>query len=675
MSSRIVFIDSHIANYQSLIVQLPQNTEAILLEAERDGIEQILAALQGKTNLDAIDIISHGSPGIITLGSGVLNNDNLNDYKEQLAQIGQHLTDGGDILLYGCEVAQGETGQRFIEQLSLLTGADVAASTNLTGATELGGDWMLDAWMGTIQTKAMRFSYDDVLASNGEFRVNTTVTSNQQSPTITALKDGGFVVSWQSSDGSGYGIYGQRYNADGTVRGAEFRINTTVASDQQSPTIAALEDGGFVVSWHSFGQDGSDWGIYAQRYNADGTVRGAEFRVNTTVASTQDYPTITALADGGFVVSWESWNQDGIYYGIYGQRYNADGTVRGAEFRVNTTTADSQNAPTITALADGGFVVSWMSLSQDSSGWGIYAQRYNADGTVRGAEFRVNTTVASSQQSPTITALADGGFVVSWQSDWQDSSGRGIYAQRYNADGTVRGAEFRVNTTVASDQQSPTITALADGGFVVSWESWNQDGSGYGIYAQRYNADGTVRGAEFLVNTTVANNQYDPTITALADGGFVVSWMSLNQDGSGWGIYAQRYDAPVNTAPTNINLNNTHIFENSPVGTVIGTLTSTDVDNSTGFTYALVSDTGDTDNASFIINGDKLLLNTPVDYEIKNSYSIRIETTDTGGLSFEKTLTISIDNVNEAPTGTATASLPNGTEDTPYTVNVSDLLA
>ncbi len=205
MSNRIVFIDSHIANHQSLIAQLPQGTQAIILDAYRDGIEQILVALQGKANLDAIDILSHGSPGTITLGSGVLSNDNLDDYAEQLAQIGMHLKHDGDILLYGCEVAKGAIGQEFIEQLSLLTGADVAASTTLTGATELGGDWTLDAQIGAIQAKAMQLSYEGVLVSINGTSSNDTFYNNAYYDTII----GGFgndTVVFQGSM-AGYEFY------------------------------------------------------------------------------------------------------------------------------------------------------------------------------------------------------------------------------------------------------------------------------------------------------------------------------------------------------------------------------------------------------------------------------------------------------------------------------------
>ncbi|NOT71807.1 MAG: hypothetical protein HOP09_11175 [Hyphomicrobium sp.] len=140
-----------------------------------------------------------------------------------------------------------------------------------------------------------------------------------------------------------------------TPIGNDIQVNTTTANDQLYSSVTALADGGFVVTWTSLGQDGSGWGIYGQRYTAAGAASGPEFQVNTATASDQLYSSVTALADGGFVVTWTSF--DGSGWGIYGQRYTAAGAASGTEFRVNTATANDQSYSSVTALADGGFVV------------------------------------------------------------------------------------------------------------------------------------------------------------------------------------------------------------------------------------------------------------------------------------------------------------------------------
>jgi Ca2+-binding RTX toxin-like protein len=536
----------------------------------------------------------------------------------------------------------------------------------------------------------------------GETLVNSTAVGYEKEwPAIAALSDGGYVVTWMSldQDGSGWGIYAQRYNSLGDTVGGETLINTTTANEEWYPAITGLSDGGYVVTWMSDGKDGYSWGIYAQRYDKLGATVGGETLVNSTaVGYEQAYPAITALSDGGYVVTWMSNDQDGFNWDIYAQRFDAGGhavgsvqgdasantlhftgtqsvellgaggddTLQGGngndvldggngsdlvvlgdaqaaltwalgadgslwlngagsgsdrllsveqvqsgdgvigvnyqatENLVNTTTASDQLCPAITALSDGGYVVTWMSDGQDGYSWGIYAQRYDKLGATVGGETLVNSIAVGYEQSwpaiaalsdggyvvtwtsdgqdgyrhgiyaqrydklgatvgdetlinstaggyaqvlPAITALSDGGYVVTWMSDGQDGSNWGIYAQRYNKLGAAVGGETLVNSTaVGYDQQQPAITALSDGGYVVTWFSYGQDGSGAGIYAQRYNNLGATVGGETLVNTTTANDQYYPAITALSDGGYVVTWMSDGQDGYSWGIYAQRYD-------------------------------------------------------------------------------------------------------------------------------------
>ena len=217
---------------------------------------------------------------------------------------------------------------------------------------------------------------------------------------------------------------------------------------------------------------------------------GNDVRVNTFTASNQIQPAVTALASGGFVVTWQSEGQDGDGLGIYGQRYAADGTPLGSEFRVNTYTTSDQRFPVVAGLADGGFVVTWWSSFQDGSSTGIYGQRYAADGTAAGSEFRVNTYTNLNQDGACVAALPGGGFVVTWGSNFQDGTPLDIYGQRYAADGTPLGGEFKVNTYSNDVESYSSVAALPGGGFVVTWSSFGQDGNGYGIYGQRYSADG-----------------------------------------------------------------------------------------------------------------------------------------------------------------------------------------
>ena len=262
----------------------------------------------------------------------------------------------------------------------------------------------------------------------------------------------------------------------------ETLVNTTTLNAQARPSVALDADGDFVVVWQSTSQDGSGYGIYAQRYNASGVAQGSEFRVNPTTTSNQFYASVAVDDDGDFVVVWQSGSGDGNGYGVYAQRYNASGVAQGSEFLVNTTTADYQFSSSVAVDDDGDFVVVWRSYGQDSDGYGIYAQRYNASGVAQGSEFLVNTTTVNNQRDPSVAIDADGDFVIAWQSNGQDGSGYGIYAQRYNASGVAQGSEYIVNTTTALGQSNPSVAIDADGDFVVAWDSSGQDGSGLGVY-------------------------------------------------------------------------------------------------------------------------------------------------------------------------------------------------
>jgi Domain of unknown function (DUF4347) len=149
--STLVFIDSSVEGYQALIDGV-MNAEVILLDSSRDGIEQITEALQQYSEVESIHIISHGGSGNVRLGSTLLNSSTLDRYTTQLQSWSNSLTINADILFYGCDIAAGEEGDRFIHQISQLTQADVAASTNRTGNADLGGDWDLEDTTGAIES-------------------------------------------------------------------------------------------------------------------------------------------------------------------------------------------------------------------------------------------------------------------------------------------------------------------------------------------------------------------------------------------------------------------------------------------------------------------------------------------------------------------------------------------
>ena len=161
----------------------------------------------------------------------------------------------------------------------------------------------------------------------------------------------------------------------------EFSVNTYISGTQDQLSLAALEDGGFIVTYTSYAGDGNNsWAVMGQRYDASGSPVGDELPlVSDYVSNQQSQPSVTGLADGGFVATWYS---DGSS-DVRGQIYDADGTPLNDEFRVNTYDSSTQSQPSVTALVDGGFVVTWQDSSGHSVGSNtdIRAQRFSADGT------------------------------------------------------------------------------------------------------------------------------------------------------------------------------------------------------------------------------------------------------------------------------------------------------
>lgn len=171
------------------------------------------------------------------------------------------------------------------------------------------------------------------------------------------------------------------------------------------------------------------------------------------------------------------------------------------------------------------------------------------------AEFQISSSVPSAQFAFDVSADTRGNFVVAWQSKDQDGSGWGVYARIFDPEGTPLGDEFQVNTYILENQFVPRVAMHNEGGFAITWESKGQDGSSYGIYCRLYDPEGVPLGVEFQVNTTTIDSQHDPSITMTPAGDFVIVWVSDGQDGSFGGIYGQRFDASGNRRGSEFQVN------------------------------------------------------------------------------------------------------------------------
>ena len=159
----IVFIDSGVDNYQTIVDAIDSSKSIYLIDSNENGFEKMQNVLQGQSDVDAVHIIGHASAGQVVLGNSILNADTINSFSNTLQSIGNSLTQDGDLLFYGCNLAQGEQGKLLIQQIGNITQADIAASDDVTGKD---GDWLLEVEKGIIEAKSLEVNhYDSNLVS------------------------------------------------------------------------------------------------------------------------------------------------------------------------------------------------------------------------------------------------------------------------------------------------------------------------------------------------------------------------------------------------------------------------------------------------------------------------------------------------------------------------------
>ena len=396
-----------------------------------------------------------------------------------------------------------------------------------------------------------RLSWGQIVPIGPEFQVNTTTASNQGGPDVVADPAGQFVITWTSlgQDGSNAGVFGQRFDSSGNPLGGEFQVNSFTPSGQLRPRMSSDAAGNFVVAWMSDLQDGDSIGIFAQRYDSAGTPVAGEFQVNTFTGGPQQAGRAAMDDAGNFLVVWHS-EHEGDGSGIFGQLYDSAGAAIGGEFQVNSYTPSYQRLPAAAADPAGNFLVVWESRDQDGDDYGIFGQRYDGIGTALGGEFQVSTTTTNRQTQPHAACAATGDCVVVWQSRQVGFTDE-VMAQRYDAAGNRIRGEFQLNVLADLEQANPRAALFDDGTLIVVWSSDEQDGDGRGIFVRAFDpADAPLTG-DVQVNTFTTGDQYEPVVATSPGGRFVASWVSLDQDGAGEGVFAQRFELTT-AAPYNI---------------------------------------------------------------------------------------------------------------------------
>ena len=243
--SAIAFIDTQVENYQSLIAGVKPGTEVVVLDGNKDAIDQITNILGDRTNIDSIHIVSHGAPGSLQLGDGSVSLEDIEGDRDSLQQWFSQRTDSTrknrpTILLYGCSVAAGQTGKAFVKRLSQLTGARVAASENLTGSVAKGGDWELEVRTGSIEAPLVfeaevLAGYEYVLSTFGTATNFPITTDLREVATDDFNKDGNLDLAFASIGANSVSIA----LGDGTGQfGTASYFNTDSLTDLSTYSVA-----------------------------------------------------------------------------------------------------------------------------------------------------------------------------------------------------------------------------------------------------------------------------------------------------------------------------------------------------------------------------------------------------------------------------------------------------
>lgn len=338
-----------------------------------------------------------------------------------------------------------------------------------------------------------------------------------EGPEVSGLASGGFAVSKTVDPG--------HVSSAGSTW-------VSLTSELEFPPPPASGKTGTLSSERS----GSEVG--ARLFDGKGNPLGPDFQVNTTDAGDQYLSGIESFADGGFTVTWQSNERDssGAIRTVHrAQSFDSDGDMSGDERIVDHTWADSRFDADRAMLPDGGYVVSWTKYRDTATGRDthIRARMFDDEGNATGSAFRVNTSNKGLQSDSSIAVLAGGGFVVSWDDLGEDGRFRDnevIRAQVFDRDGNKLGSELLVNSTTDHAQILNAVAALPDGRFVISWSDLGglRNGTlGNVVRAQLFEADGSPSGSEFLIHDTPVGQQINTSISALADGRFVIVWDSF----------------------------------------------------------------------------------------------------------------------------------------------------
>lgn len=506
--------------------------------------------------------------------------------------------------------------------------------------------------------------------------VNSHTNSMQKYPTVALNASGDGVVAWFDFDQGK--LIARQVSNYGVSNSAEITVANTAQADT-TITSAISNSGQFTIAWPS------DAGLKARRYNSNGQAAGAEFSVGTSLAGAQVAPKVAVNDLGWSVICWTATSRDqgaNAGQGMYAQMYDPTGASVGPDFAVPSNTQYDQLSTGVILDADSDPTFVWSNgFFSPSITTTVQARQFKVN---LAPQFTSNDDLALDENSPIGSVVGgvpaadpdsdplaysfasgnvNGTFAInpstgqitianSTSLDFETTPVFNLAIRIQDPSGLAATRTQRINLVDVNEQ--PGLNDLA---FVLNENSANQTPVGqiagtdpdndlltYSIASGNSNGAFSINPATGLIN--VANGSLLNFET-----GSAVTLTIVATDPGGLSQEAQVLItlANINEAPTDIALSSTDTAENNIANAIVGTLNAIDSDSNDSFTFALAAGTGSTDNGSFSISSNSLSIIPVANFEAKASYSIRVQVTDLGGLTYEKTFTINITNVNESP--------------------------
>ncbi|HEY2292166.1 MAG TPA: hypothetical protein VGM86_15815 [Thermoanaerobaculia bacterium] len=392
-----------------------------------------------------------------------------------------------------------------------------------------------------------------------EFRVNANTANKQRNPVAAFNAAGSALVVWENDRA---GLRGRLYGRDGSPASGELALvaNQTLPRIpgrgpeviRKEPAVVALSTGDFLLAWTEERDDVSadlfmetrnvlDRDVYVQKISSAGAPVGSPLRVNATTNGFQSNPRILVRNGADAVVAWQSDDLtasklgDGIFARLV--RTSNVQTTSG-ELKLSSVPGFASNA-SLAAAANGSFAVAWEAADADSQG--VYVRLFDRSASPRGAEFRVNTTVAGLQRRAAITADPNtGGYLVVWQGQAGTIKDSHIYGQFLGTGGSFVGPQFRVSQGVAQGQISPSIAGV-NGHFLVVWADYN-DIFPVGVFGVEIDRLGNALGAEVAINSAPINAISRTAVAVSPLGDVLVPWEGFTSNSNSPGISARLVD-------------------------------------------------------------------------------------------------------------------------------------